>query len=155
VAQKAEPPPAPPPAPQTTPNVAVSDELARQCQLKLDNRQEAPKFDLDRAELLPEDRAVLEQIAACLTTGPLAGKSLQLTGHADPRGTDEYNLALGARRADTVGAYLERLGVPARQLQKTTRGELDAAGSNEASWRVDRRVDLKLAEPRQTTASGT
>jgi outer membrane protein OmpA-like peptidoglycan-associated protein len=138
-------PAAPPPAAATTPSVAVADDLVKQCQLRFSDPALAPKFDYDRAELLPEDRDVLEQIATCVTTGPLAGRAVTLTGRADPRGTAEYNLGLGARRADTVSAYLQRLGVPAARLQRTTRGALDASGADEASWRVDRRVDVTLA----------
>lgn len=155
VVQEAPPPEAPPPAATTTPNVSVADELVKQCELKFGNREEAPKFDLDRAELLPEDRSVLEQIAQCVTRGPLQGSAVELTGHADPRGTDEYNLGLGARRAETVGAYLLRLGVPSNQLTRTTRGELDAAGTDEQGWRTDRRVDLKLATRASASASGS
>lgn len=154
VAQAPAPPPAPPPAPAATANVSVADDLVKQCELKFDNRAEAPKFDLDRTELLPEDRSVLEQIAQCVTRGPLQGRVIELTGRADPRGTDEYNMGLGARRAETVGAYLQRLGVPAAQLTKSTRGELDATGTDEQGWRVDRRVDLKLAT-RSAAASGS
>ena len=150
--QAAPPPEAPPAAATTTPNVSVADDLVKQCELRFDNREQAPKFDLDRAELLPEDRSVLEQIAQCVTRGPLKGRAVELTGHADPRGTDEYNLGLGARRAETVGTYLQRLGVPATQITRTTRGELDAAGTDEQTWRTDRRVDLKLAT--RTSASG-
>ena len=70
---------------------------------------------------------------------------MQLVGHTDPRGTDEYNLGLGTRRAESVRTYLQRLGVPATRLGPTTRGELDASGSDEAGWQRDRRVDLQLA----------
>ena len=69
---------------------------------------------------------------------------MQLVGHADPRGTDEYNLGLGTRRAETVSSYLQRLGVPPRQLEASTRGAIDATGANELGWRLDRRVDLEL-----------
>src|SRR5689334_18478425 len=86
--------------PSTTPvspNLSVSSDLATQCGLKA-NTEVPPNFAYDQVELLPEDRAVLEQIATCLTTGPLKGKGLNLIGRADPRGTEEYNLGLGARR---------------------------------------------------------
>lgn len=138
---------APAPAPGQTassPQVGVADDVARQCQLRFSNRNEAPNFEYDAFELLPEDRSVLEQIAQCLTRGPLKGKTVQLVGRADPRGTDEYNLGLGSRRAEMVSTYLQRLGVPNGQLARTTRGELDAAGVDESGWRVDRRVDLEL-----------
>ncbi|HEU0030321.1 MAG TPA: OmpA family protein [Kofleriaceae bacterium] len=128
-----------------SPSLTVSDELARQCKLHLSNAQQAPKFGYDEAELLPADRDVLQQLAQCLLTGPLKDKRVQLVGRADPRGTDEYNLGLGSRRAETVRTYLQRLGVPGDRLAPTTRGELDASGNDEASWQRDRRVDLELA----------
>jgi peptidoglycan-associated lipoprotein len=144
------PPPAAPPAPSApavpvSPNVAVSAELAKACTLRFSSTPQAPKFDFDQVELLPEDRQVLEQIATCLTTGPLRAQGVQLVGRADPRGTEEYNLGLGTKRADSVRQYLQRLGVAAGQLSETTRGALDATGTDEASWRLDRRVDLELA----------
>lgn len=129
-----------------SPNVGVSDDLAKQCRLQLASQDQAPKFDFDEAQLLPEDRSVLEQVAQCLTRGPLQGKAVQLVGRADPRGTDEYNMGLGTRRAESVSSYLQRLGVPPRQLEASTRGDLDATGADEAGWRVDRRVDLELKE---------
>jgi peptidoglycan-associated lipoprotein len=128
-----------------SPSLSVSGDLAALCQLKVDQTAASPKFDYDKAELLPEDRAILEQIATCVTTGPGKGKSLALTGRADPRGTEEYNMGLGAKRAKNVADYLGSLGVPQPQLQQTTRGSLDAAGTDEASYRQDRRVDIALA----------
>jgi peptidoglycan-associated lipoprotein len=86
----------------------------------------------------------LQQVADCLTKGPLKGRSVKLVGRADPRGTDEYNLGLGSRRAESVRSYLTRLGVPAARLSPSTRGDLDASGTDETSYRRDRRVDLKL-----------
>jgi peptidoglycan-associated lipoprotein len=130
---------APPPTAQTqapvqsqavSPNVAVSDDLARQCQLDTQgDATAAPKFSYNDAELLPEDRDVLAKIATCVTTGPLKGKKLQLVGRADPRGTEEYNMGLGTRRAGMVDQYLVRLGVHNGQLASTTRGALDANGT--------------------------
>jgi peptidoglycan-associated lipoprotein len=128
-----------------SPSLSVSSDLAALCQLKVDQQAASPKFDYDKAELLPEDRAILEQIATCVTTGPGKGKALALVGRADPRGTEEYNLGLGAKRAKNVADYLSSLGVGAPQLQQTTRGALDATGSDEASYKQDRRVDISLA----------
>ena len=130
--------------PATTPNLAIDPKLAARCKLGLSNVKEAPKFAYNDSDLLPEDRDALAMIAECLVKGPLAGHELRLVGRADPRGTDEYNLALGTRRADTVRQYLQRLGVPAKQLAPTTRGEIDATGDDESGWRRDRRVDLEL-----------
>jgi len=128
-----------------SPNLTVAGDLARQCALRFDNTPQAPKFDLDRFGLLPADRDVLDQVASCLTTGPLRGRTAELVGRADPRGTEEYNLGLGARRAESVMQYLQRHGVSSGQLSQTTRGALDATGTDEAGWRDDRRVDLRLA----------
>jgi outer membrane protein OmpA-like peptidoglycan-associated protein len=133
---------APPPTP-VSPSLAVSANLAALCALQR-KEQVPPTFDYDKAELATEDREVLQQIASCLTIGAAKGKTLSLTGRADPRGTEEYNLGLGARRARVVGVYLQRLGVPEPQLAETTRGSIDASGTDEATWRRDRRVDLDL-----------
>jgi peptidoglycan-associated lipoprotein len=141
-AAAAETKPAPP---AETPNLGVSGDLARECSLQIAHVDRAPKFAFDQFELLPEDREVLDKIAACVTTGPLKGRTLALTGRADPRGTEEYNLGLGTRRARTVGTYLERLGVQSTQLAETTRGALDAGGRDETGWTTDRRVDVDVA----------
>lgn len=127
-----------------SPNVAVARDLAALCKLTFASAEQAPKFDYNNTDLLLSDRQVLQQVAECLLRGPLQGRNVGLVGRADPRGTAEYNLGLGSRRAETVRTYLERLGVPATRLTRTTRGDLDAHGTDEASWQVDRRVDLTL-----------
>jgi peptidoglycan-associated lipoprotein len=125
-------------------NVAVDNDLAAQCKLTFANVDHAPKFGYDAAELTASDRDVLQKVAQCVLNGPLKGRTVSLVGRADPRGTSEYNLGLGTQRAESVRTYLQRLGVPAKQLTPTTRGDLDAHGTDEASWQKDRRVDLKL-----------
>ena len=112
--------------------------------MSLGNADPAPRFDFDDAELLPQDRDVLEQIARCVTTGPLKGRKLALVGRADPRGETEYNMVLGDRRADSVRDYLTRLGVSSGALSQTSRGELDSEGVDETTWKRDRRVDIAL-----------
>jgi peptidoglycan-associated lipoprotein len=130
---------------QVSPGLAVSGDIASACGIKVATPSATnPKFDYDKDELTAEDRAVLDQIAACLTTGALKGKAVALIGRADPRGTEEYNLGLGSRRSHSVSQYLGRLGVGEPQMQVTTRGALDAAGTDEASWKTDRRVDIQL-----------
>jgi peptidoglycan-associated lipoprotein len=127
-------------------HVQASPDVVRECKLRASTEQEAaPKFGFDQAELTADDRTVLQQIAECVTHGPLRGKNLQLVGRADPRGTDEYNMGLGDRRAHSVGMYLERLGVAAAAVTTATRGALDATGHDETTWRLDRRVDVELA----------
>src|SRR5262245_58237083 len=128
-----------------SPHIAVDQDLGKQCALRLNNVQQAPKFDFDEFKLLPEDRDVLDQVATCITSGPLKGRRLALVGRADPRGTSEYNLALGDHRAQSVVDYLTHLGVENRQVAASTRGDLDARGHDEPTWRIDRRVDISLA----------
>ena len=122
----------------------VSEDLARSCNLQFGDAERAPKFDFDKTELTSADRSVLQQIATCVTTGPLRGRALKLVGRADPRGEVEYNMGLGEHRADAVKRYLQGLGVPPPQLTETSRGKLDATGTDDASWQRDRRVDVAL-----------
>src|SRR3990167_1282770 len=112
-----------PPAPANSPHVGVDDELTKRCSLRFAAVEQAPKFSYNEDELLPADRDLLQQVAQCLVSGPMKGRSVQLIGRADPRGTEEYNLSLGTRRAENVRSYLERLGVPHGRLSPTTRGE--------------------------------
>jgi peptidoglycan-associated lipoprotein len=130
--------------PKSSERVGVSDDLARACKLTFDNPKSAPKFDRDNADLTSEDRAVLDQIARCITAGPLRGSSLSLVGRADPRGEQEYNMVLGGSRAAAVRTYLTQAGVEGTRIATTSRGKLDAIGSDEESWRLDRRVDVEL-----------
>jgi peptidoglycan-associated lipoprotein len=71
---------------------------------------------------------------------------VKLVGRADPRGTQEYNMALGARRSSSVMSYLTALGVPSTQMRETSRGALDATGSDQAAWQADRRVDVDILD---------
>jgi peptidoglycan-associated lipoprotein len=140
-------PETPPPAvdkdTKVSPSIALSGDLAAMCNIKAPGSAN-PKFDFDKDELTPEDRTVLDQLATCLTSGAAKGKSVALIGRADPRGTEEYNLGLGSRRANSVSQYLGRLGVGAGQMAVTTRGALEATGTDESGWRNDRRVDVQL-----------
>jgi peptidoglycan-associated lipoprotein len=124
--------------------VGVSDDIARACNIQFGSVDRAPKFDFAETDLLPEDRSLLQQVAPCITTGPLKGRGLRLVGRADPRGEVEYNMTLGAHRADTVRRYLADLGVDAKKVGETSRGKLDATGTDENGWRRDRRVDIML-----------
>ena len=127
-----------------TPSLHVSDELARLCNLP--KQELAPAFQFDSDAIGEQDRIVLSALAHCLSEGALKGRGLSLTGRADPRGEPEYNMSLGESRADSVRRYLHDLGVHAEKLRATSRGELDATGTDESSWAHDRRVDIELAD---------
>ena len=124
--------------------VNVDDAILKACNLKFANVEEAPKFDFDSEQLSESEKAVLEQVAKCLTTGPLKGRAVDLVGRADPRGETEYNMTLGAKRARAAHTFLAGLGVANDKLFDTSRGELDATGTDEGGWKRDRRVDIKL-----------
>jgi peptidoglycan-associated lipoprotein len=126
--------------------VNVDDDIIKACNLKFENIEDAPKFDYDQETLTPGEKTVLEAIAKCLTTGPLKGRAVDLVGRADPRGETEYNMTLGAKRARSVHSFLGGLGVQGDKLHDTSRGELDAKGTDEEGWRKDRRVDVRLTK---------
>jgi len=130
-----------------SPSLGISNELLDQCMVRIADASGVPRFDYDESDLLKEDRMVLDAIGKCvMTDGPLAGRSIQLVGRADARGTQEYNIALGNQRASSVSDYLSRMGVSRDQLAPTTRGDLDSLGRDEVTWRNDRRVDITLME---------
>ena len=129
---------------QVSPNLALSGDIMQMCGIKAASTAAPPQFDYDKDELTPDDRTVLDQLATCMMTGALKGKAVSLIGRADPRGTEEYNLSLGSRRSGSVSTYLEHLGVQQTQLAVTTRGALDATGTDESGWANDRRVDIML-----------
>lgn len=94
------------------------------------------KFDVD-----PQYDQLLNAQAQYLNQ---SGKNVVIEGHTDPRGTPEYNIALGQRRADAVKNYLSQKGVPAGQLSTLSYGEEKPAvlGNTEADYAKDRRAVL-------------
>ncbi len=126
--------------------LAMSNDIVRLCGIKPTSSAAAPKFDYDKDQFTDDDHNILQQLATCMLRGPLQGKDVELIGRADPRGTQEYNLALGSRRAGTVGGYLQALGVSKTRLPQTSRGALDATGTDEGGWAKDRRVDIVLKQ---------
>jgi peptidoglycan-associated lipoprotein len=101
-------------------------------------------FDYDSAELNPQAVRVLDSDAQWLQQNP--GLDIQIEGHTDERGTVEYNLTLGERRAKTVRDYLMSKGVPGERLHTISYGEerpLDA-GHGDPSYAKNRRVQFLL-----------
>ena len=100
-------------------------------------------FDTDTAVLRPEARAELKARAEAIRKHPEWGV-VTVQGHCDERGSGEYNLALGERRAMAVKRYLVDLGVPASRLETVSYGESQPAvlGHDETAWRFNRRTEL-------------
>lgn len=128
-----------------TPGLSVSDAIAKACGLTMTaGRSTMPAFEYDSAALADADRAMLADVAKCLTEGALKGHSVTLIGRADARGEAEYNMTLGESRANGVHHYMVGLGVAKDRMRATSRGEMDATGTNEEGWARDRRVDIEL-----------
>lgn len=100
------------------------------------------QFDYDSAAIRDEYRGMLEAHAMYLKSDAAAKAILQ--GHADERGSREYNLALGQRRSESVFKALNLLGVPEGQLEAVSLGEEKplAEGHDEAAWAQNRRVEI-------------
>ncbi|GGK61137.1 peptidoglycan-associated lipoprotein Pal [Amphritea balenae] len=100
-------------------------------------------FDFDKSQLKAEAVVALRGHAKYLVANPSA--SVVLEGHADERGTREYNIALGERRAKAVARVLTVNGVSSSQIELVSFGEEKPAvmGHNASSWAQNRRVELK------------
>lgn len=103
-------------------------------------------FAFDSAKVQREAASGLDALARCFATGPLRGRGMRLIGHTDSRGETEYNLGLGQRRAGSVLEYVSAHGVERSHLAASSRGEFDAAGTDEEGWARDRKVEVLLAE---------
>lgn len=97
-------------------------------------------FDFNENVLSTEATAAIDRDAECLKKG--GNGTITLTGHSDPRGTEEYNLALSDRRSQAVRDRLTRVGFNAGAMRLVPKGELEASGTDESGWAKDRRVDV-------------
>jgi peptidoglycan-associated lipoprotein len=103
-------------------------------------------FDYTSPDLRAQYRPVLEKKAAWLKSHP--EYSLKIEGHCDERGTAEYNLALGERRAKVVMSYLVSLGVSPGRISTISYGEErpNASGHDERAWAKNRRAEFRLSK---------
>lgn len=100
-------------------------------------------FDLDSYDIRPDAKPLLAEAARLMRQYPQI--SLRLEGHCDERGTAEYNLALGEKRANAVRDYLVGLGVERSRLSTVSFGKERPAdlGHDEAAWAKNRRVEFR------------
>jgi peptidoglycan-associated lipoprotein len=101
-------------------------------------------FDYDKSNIRPGDAAILDQKIAILQANP--GLQISIAGHCDERGSDEYNLALGNRRALAAREYMVNRGISADRISTASRGEeqpVDPA-SNEDAWARNRRDEFSI-----------
>ena len=112
--------------------------------LNRDSPMRVAYYDYDSAELSAEARAALDANAAVLKKYP--SWTVTIEGHCDERGTAEYNLALGERRAVAAQSYLVALGIPASRVKTVSYGKefpFDP-GHDEAAWAKNRRAHFVI-----------
>jgi peptidoglycan-associated lipoprotein len=135
-----EPPPrpaAPPPPPPSPPPPPPGPSISQQAFQEFQNQD--IYFDFDKYDLRTDARATLDRKASFLNQN--SSVRVQIEGHCDERGTEEYNLALGERRANAAKQYLTTAGISAGRLSTISYGKerpLDP-GHNEAAWAKNRR----------------
>ncbi|HZM91382.1 MAG TPA: OmpA family protein [Blastocatellia bacterium] len=111
-------------------------------------RVQSVYFELDKADLTPESQDKLRRGAQWLTEGPNRTITFRIEGNCDPRGTEEYNIGLGERRAQVAKEFLTTLGVEGSRIQTVSYGKERASGASEGSpgqspsWAHDRRDDF-------------
>ncbi len=137
------PPPQSSAAPAPTPGPAAPQGVAPGTQAHFAQQMQGRDtiyFDTDKFNVDAEDQAALAQQAAYLQQYPNVRATVE--GHCDERGTREYNLALGERRANAAKNYLVSLGVPAERLNTVSYGKErpSALGSDEQAWARNRRA---------------
>lgn len=129
---------------QVAPPRVASTEIATGELRELLLELERVHFAFDTAELVPTSRAALDEAAQRLMAHD--DVVLYVDGHTDRRGTAEYNMGLGDRRARSAVNYLTRYGVPAANLRVTSFGEESprAVGGSELAHAKNRRVEFRL-----------
>jgi len=133
------PPPAPPPQQQSAPAPVTSSIIPGSAEDFRVNVGDTVHFALNQYNIEDSDKAVLGRQAAWLSKYPAVRVTVE--GHADERGTREYNLALGARRANAVKEYLVSQGVSTARVETISYGKERpiCTDSNEACWAQNRR----------------
>jgi peptidoglycan-associated lipoprotein len=135
------PPPPPPPAPPAPAPLTEEEIFARKTLEELNAERPLGDvfFDLDRSDVREDARGALQKNAEWLRRW--TSTRITIEGHCDERGTAEYNIGLGERRANAVKDYLVSLGVPADRIMVVSKGKESpfCTESNESCWQQNRR----------------
>jgi peptidoglycan-associated lipoprotein len=135
------PPPAPPPPAPAPPAGPTAEAVTAALVADLGN---VIHFDYDQDLVKPEDRPILDRKAEIMKAN--TGVRIRISGHADSRGSDEYNLVLGNKRALAARQYLIGRGIDGGRIDVTSFGEerpVDPA-ENEAAWARNRRAEFEI-----------
>jgi peptidoglycan-associated lipoprotein len=135
-------PAAPAPVVTEAPRVDTAAERRARIQARMAEIFRPVYFEFDQSTLSAEGKAVAEGIAQLLQEAP--EMTVRIEGHADERGTNEYNLALGERRAQAVQQYLASYGVDVARISVLSYGEEKPAseGKEESAWTLNRRAEF-------------
>jgi peptidoglycan-associated lipoprotein len=145
---------APAPASEPAPQKELPGQDPKQAEIQIEPKlaeacgitESDAYFSYNSAKVSSTADGLLAKLAECFTTGPLAGRTMGIVGHADPRGESEFNLTLGGQRSDNVSAALAGKGLPKGQMTTSSRGEIDATGQDEQTWAKDRKVEVFLVD---------
>jgi peptidoglycan-associated lipoprotein len=107
-------------------------------------------FEYDQSDITDQSKATLDAKLPLLNAN--TGLRMRVTGHTDSRGSDEYNLALGRRRAEAVKRYLTQRGIDASRIETTSAGEERpiATGDDESAWSQNRRAEFEITAGGET-----
>lgn len=136
-------------------SIARAEEAARLETERLRNIiMERIHFDFDRSEVRSGDAEILDRKLAVLRANPQV--RIRIAGHCDERGSDEYNIALGNRRANAAMQYLVSRGIDASRIETASFGEERpmASGSNEEAWAQNRRDEFEVIAGGDRLVSG-
>jgi peptidoglycan-associated lipoprotein len=140
----------PPPPPPTNSGADAAAEEERRRAALINEMASMIHFGYDEFSIRAEDQALLNRKAEIMRANPAV--RIRVIGHADERGSDEYNLALGMRRATAAKDYLVRIGIEGGRVEVASLGEevpLDAS-ANEAAWAMNRRGEFEIIAGNQT-----
>lgn len=134
------------PIPEEVTPVVVEEEPQDMMEIDLDHiRLDDVYFDFDKSDLREDTLSTLERHVMVLKANPKV--RVLIEGHCDERGTEEYNIALGERRAERVRAFLVGSGIDASRLRTISYGEMRPKdpGHNEEAWALNRRAHFVLS----------
>ena len=140
-----EPPPPPPPPPPPTPPPTPAELFGQASVSELQRNLNDVHFDYDKSDLRDDSRATLAKNADWLKLSYNTAV-IRVEGHCDERGTIQYNLALGERRARAAMEYLQSLGVPANRLKMVSYGkeQPQCTEDTKSCWQDNRRAHFKI-----------
>ncbi len=125
---------------------AVQQQTAEKSIEEIQKELEMIHFDFDRYNIRPDAKTTLEQDSKVLSDNP--NVKVQIAGYCDERGSVEYNLALGEKRAKSAADYLETLGIAPGRLSTISYGKSDPIdpGHNEKAWAMNRRDEFHIVQ---------